>query len=63
MNRLIFRLHLLTKISELEQQCKTAVSLKDLLRMEGKLEILRELFEDFNLEYDPEDKIEFHNNF
>jgi Holliday junction resolvasome RuvABC ATP-dependent DNA helicase subunit len=63
MNKLIFRLHILSKISDLEEQCKTVTSVDEVHRMEGKLEVLKELFEDFNLEYDPEEKLEFHNNF
>ena len=63
MNKLVFRLHILTKISELEEQIRTATSLHQIFRLEGRIQMLEELFEDFNLEYDPEEIIEYHRNY
>ena len=63
MNKLVFRLHILTKISELEQEIRNAVTLHDVFRLEGRIQMLEELFDDFNLEYDPEEIIEYHRNY
>jgi hypothetical protein len=61
MNKVIFRLFILTKIAQIETTSKTCTSVEELHRMEGKLEVLRELFDDFNLEYHPDEELEFHN--
>jgi hypothetical protein len=61
MNKVIFRLFILTKIAQIESVSKTCTSVEELHRMEGKLEVLRELFDDFNLEYHPDEELEFHN--
>lgn len=63
MNKTIFRLFILGKIADLESQSEKTTSIEELHRIEGKMEVLRELFEDFNLEFDPEEQIEYHNNF
>ena len=63
MNKTIFRLFILGKIADLESQSQKTTSIEELHRIEGKMEVLRELFEDFNLEFDPEEQIEYHNNF
>ena len=50
MSKQVLRVYLLLKITELEKQSAAAPSLDEALKLVGRLELLKEMFEDFNLQ-------------
>lgn len=61
LNSTFLRLYTLGKITNLQRQSETASTVEEVHRLEGKLEILQELFDDLNLKVDPTEVLEFHN--
>lgn len=61
MNTQILRLWIIEKITKLQNRMITGQEDENVLL--GKISILEELYDDFNLELAEEDLIEFHNQF
>lgn len=61
MNTQILRLWIIEKITKLQNRMITGQEDENVLL--GKISILEELYDDFNLELVEEDLIEFHNQF
>lgn len=62
MNRQFLKLWILDKCKKMESKLSTS-DYDDALICKGKLEILQELTEDFNLAPVEDEEIEFHNQF
>jgi hypothetical protein len=63
MNSQILRLWILEKIKNLQTKSMTVSEISEAHELQGKLELLKEIYEDFNLEAIEEDGIVYHNNF
>lgn len=62
-NSFILKMWVKEKIKQLERDSNFCETEKDAYIIQGKLDILKEFFEDFNLEEVDEKEILFHNNF
>ena len=61
-NTLILKMWVKEKVKILDRDLLTCNTDKDAYKIEGKLEILKEFFDDFNLESVDEKDIIIHNN-
>jgi hypothetical protein len=50
-------------VKNLKKDSETIETMKEFTRCQGKLEILKELFDDFNLEEVQHEEIIYHNNY
>jgi hypothetical protein len=62
-HKLILREWIQTKVKNLKKDSETIETMKEFTRCQGKLEILKELFDDFNLEEVQHEEIIYHNNY
>jgi hypothetical protein len=62
-NPFILKVWVKTKIKDLERDSQVCNTVDDLNKIQGKIEILKEFYEDFNLESIDEKEILIHNNF
>ena len=62
-NSLILKMWIMTKINELENKFNFIINEDDAHNIQGRLDILKEFYEDFNLEDVNEKEIIIHNNF
>jgi len=62
-NQFILKMWIKSKINKLEYSAQMCNTPEDAYKIQGKLDILKELFEDFNLEAVDEKEIIIHNNF
>lgn len=60
-NSTFLRLYILGKITDLQRQSQLVSTVEEVHRLEGKLDLLQELFDDLKLEkVDPTEVLEFH---
>jgi hypothetical protein len=62
-NSFILKMWIMTKINELENKFNFITREEDAYNIQGRLDILKEFYEDFNLEDVNEKEIIIHNNF
>lgn len=62
-NSLILKMWVLSKINQLENKFNLITREEDTYNIQGRLDILKEFYEDFNLEDVNEKEIIIHNNF
>ena len=62
-NSFILKMWIKNKIEKLERDALVCNTTEDAYRIEGKLDILMEFYDDFNLESVNEKEIIIHNNF
>lgn len=62
-NSLILKMWVQKKIKNLERELEVCNTAEDAFRIHGKLDVLEEFFEDFNLVNVDEKDIIIHNNF
>ena len=62
MNKIMFMLWVLEKTNNLQKRMETAVSIKDTYVIQGKLDILKEMYDDFCLEEVSKEEITYHSN-
>jgi hypothetical protein len=62
-NPFILKMWVKSKINDLEKESQVCNTVEDVHRIEGKLDILKEFYEDFNLEEVDEKGIIIHNKF
>ena len=62
-NTLILKMWILSKINQLENRFNLITREEDTYNIQGRLDILKEFYEDFNLEDVNEKEIIIHNNF
>jgi hypothetical protein len=62
-NKLILREWINTKINYLKKEAETIDTLNKFRNCEGKMDILYELYDDFNLEEVQDEEIIYHNNY
>lgn len=61
-NSTILKLWVLDKVRALEHQQNNSTSYEETIKLQGKIEILQEFFEDFNLEEVEDKDIVYHKN-
>lgn len=62
-NQFILKMWIKVKINKLEYDSQVCITPEDAYKIQGKLDILKEFFDDFNLEEVDEKEIVIHNNF
>ena len=62
-NQFILKMWVKVKINKLEYDKQVCITPEDSYKIQGKLDILKEFFDDFNLEEVDEKEIVIHNNF
>lgn len=62
-NSFILKMWIKNKIEKLERDALVCITTEDVYRIEGKLNILMEFYDDFNLESVDDKEIIIHNNF
>ena len=63
MNKHFFRLWILDKIKNLQDKSMTVGEISEVHELQGRLDMLKEIYDDFNLEDVEEDEVVYHNNF
>lgn len=64
-NKTYLRLYILTKVKEIQEDAdhldiSNPTNVSRAFELQGKLELLKEIFEDLNLEHKPDEKVIFH---
>lgn len=62
-NKLILREWIQTKVKNLKKDSETIDTMNEFMRCQGKLEVLKELYDDFNLEEVRHEEIIYHNEY
>lgn len=62
-NSLILKMWVRSKVAELQNLSNFVTREEDAFKIQGRLDILKEFYEDFNLESVDEKEIIIHNNF
>lgn len=62
-NKLILREWIQTKVKKLRADSETIDTMNEFMRCQGKLEVLKELYDDFNLEEVRHEEIVYHNEY
>jgi len=62
-NQFILKMWVKSKINKLEYSLQVCITPEDAHKIQGKLDILKEFYDDFNLEEVDEKEIIIHNNF
>ena len=62
-NKLILREWIQTKVKKLKTDSETIDTMNEFMRCQGKLEVLKELYDDFNLEEVQHEEIVYHNEY
>jgi hypothetical protein len=62
-NPFILKVWVKSKIKDLDRESQMCITEMDAYKIQGKIDILKELYEDFNMESIDEKEIIIHNNF
>jgi hypothetical protein len=62
-NKLILREWIQSKVKNLKKESETIDTMNEFMRCQGKLEVLKELYDDFNLEEVQHEEIIYHTDY